>query len=80
MSFKIFIKVMVNRMTGIPINLINPSQVAFMPGRNIMERVVMLHEAIHEIHRKKMSGSSLNWISRRRTIKLIEIFYNKLQG
>jgi hypothetical protein len=80
MSFKIFIKVMVNRMTEIPTKLINPSQAAFMPGRNIMERVVMLHEVIHEIHRKKMSGSSLNWISRRRTIKLIGIFYNKLQG
>jgi hypothetical protein len=27
-----------------------------MSGRNIMEGVVMLHETIHEIHRKKMSG------------------------
>jgi hypothetical protein len=47
---------MVNRMTRIATKLINPSQTAFMPGRNIMEGVVMLHETIHKIHRKKMSG------------------------
>jgi hypothetical protein len=47
---------MVNRMTRIATKLINPSQMAFMPGRNIMEGVVMLHETIHKIHRKKMSG------------------------
>jgi hypothetical protein len=55
-SFKIFTKVTVNRMTGIATKLINPSQTAFIPGRNIMEGVVMLHETIHEIHKKKMSG------------------------
>jgi hypothetical protein len=54
-SFKIFIKVTVNRMTGIVTKLIIPSQTAFILGRNIMEGVVMLHETIHEIHRKKMS-------------------------
>jgi hypothetical protein len=55
-SFKIFTKVMVNRMTGFASKLISPSQTSFMPSRNIMEGVVMLHETIHEIHRKKMSG------------------------
>jgi hypothetical protein len=47
---------MINRMTGIALKLISPSQTIFMSGRNIMEGVVMLHETIHEIHRKKMSG------------------------
>jgi hypothetical protein len=47
---------MVNRMTGIALKLISPSQTAFILSRNIMEGVVMLHEIIHEIHRKKMSG------------------------
>jgi hypothetical protein len=55
-SFKIFTKVMVNRMTRIATKLVNPSQMAFIPGRSIMEGVVMLHETIHEIHRKKMRG------------------------
>jgi hypothetical protein len=40
-------------MTGIATKLINPSQTTFIPGRNIMEGVVMLHETIHEIHGKK---------------------------
>jgi hypothetical protein len=55
-SFKIFTKVVVNRMTRIATKIINPSQTTFIPGRNTMEGVVMLHETIHKIHRKKMSG------------------------
>jgi hypothetical protein len=55
-SFKIFTKVAVNRMTGITTKLINPSRTTFIPGRNIMEGVIMLHEIMHAIHRKKMSG------------------------
>jgi hypothetical protein len=46
----------VNRLTGIAEELIRPSQTAFMPRRNIMEGVVILHETIHELHRKKMNG------------------------
>jgi hypothetical protein len=55
-SFKIFTKVAVNRLTGIADNVISLSHTAFMPGRNIMEGVVMLHETIHGLHRKKMNG------------------------
>jgi hypothetical protein len=54
-SFKIFTKVMVNRITGIADQIISPSQTAFIPSRNIIEGVVMLHETIHEVHRKKMN-------------------------
>jgi hypothetical protein len=43
-------------MVGIAEKLISPTQTVFIPGRNIMEGVVMLHEIIHEIYRKKMSG------------------------
>jgi hypothetical protein len=43
-------------MSGIVDKLISPTQTAFIPGRNIMEGVVMLHETIHELHRKKISG------------------------
>jgi hypothetical protein len=55
-SFKIFTKVGTNRVTGIAHNVIRPSQTAFMPGRHILEGVVVLHETIHELHRKKMDG------------------------
>jgi hypothetical protein len=55
-SFKIFTKVVVNRLTGTTDKIIDPSQTTFMSGRNIMEGVVVLHETIHELHRKNMSG------------------------
>jgi hypothetical protein len=36
--------------------VIRPSQTAFLPRRNIMEGAVVLHETLHELHRKKMNG------------------------
>jgi hypothetical protein len=36
--------------------VIKPTQTAFMPGRHILEGVVILHETIHELHRKKLDG------------------------
>jgi predicted nucleic-acid-binding protein len=36
--------------------LVSQSQTVFVPGQNIMEGVVILHETIHEMHRKKMDG------------------------
>jgi hypothetical protein len=45
-----------NRIGVVVDKIINPSQTAFMPGRNILEGVIVLHETIHEIHRKKMNG------------------------
>jgi hypothetical protein len=55
-SFKIFTKVAANRLVGIVGRLISPTQTAFISGRNILEGVVVLHETIHELHRKRMSG------------------------
>jgi hypothetical protein len=51
-SFKIFIKVLANRLTSVACRVTKPSQSAFMPGRYI-EGVVVLHETIHELKRKK---------------------------
>jgi hypothetical protein len=36
--------------------IIKPTQTAFIPGRNILEGVVVLHETIHELHSKKLDG------------------------
>jgi hypothetical protein len=55
-SFKIFTKVAVRRLTQVAKKLISQSQTAFIPGRNIMEGAIILHETIHELHRKKMNG------------------------
>ena len=53
-SFKIFTKVATNRVTEVASKVIRPSQTAFMPGRHILEGVVVLHKTIHELHRKKI--------------------------
>jgi hypothetical protein len=55
-SFKICTKVGTNRITKIAEKVIRPTQTTFMPGIYILEGVVILHEMIHEIHRKKMEG------------------------
>jgi hypothetical protein len=43
-----------NRIIQIAETVIRPPQTAFMPGRHILEGVVILHETIHKLHRKKM--------------------------
>ena len=55
-SFKVFTKVLNNRILKMADKLIGPSQTAFIPVRYIMEGVVILHETIHELHRKKKDG------------------------
>jgi mannosylglycoprotein endo-beta-mannosidase len=55
-SFKIFTKVGTNRLNKVARTVVSPTQTAFMPGRNIMEGVVILHETIHELHTKKSNG------------------------
>jgi hypothetical protein len=37
-------------------HVVQPSQTAFMQGRNILDGVVVLHEAVHELHSKKLNG------------------------
>ena len=55
-SFKIFTKVATNRLNSIANHVVRPSQTTFMQGRNILDGVVILHETVHEMHRKNMSG------------------------
>jgi hypothetical protein len=54
-SFKIFTKVAANRISRIAQKVISPSQTAFLSGRNIIG-VIVLHEMVHEMHRKKQNG------------------------
>jgi hypothetical protein len=45
-----------NRLACVVRRVIQPTQSAFLPGRNIMEGVIILYKTIHELHRKKKSG------------------------
>jgi len=47
------LKILANRFTSVDSRVIKPSQTAFLPGRYIMEGVVILHETIHEIMKIK---------------------------
>jgi hypothetical protein len=55
-SFKILTKVLTNRIALLANKIIRPSQTAFVPWRYILERVVTLHETLHELHRKNKDG------------------------
>jgi hypothetical protein len=59
-SFKIFTKVITNIINLVAEKVIGSSQTTFLPGRNIMEGVVVLHETIHELHRKRKMGLFLS--------------------
>jgi phosphate starvation-inducible protein PhoH len=45
-----------NRVSDIVENFVQPTQIAFMRGRHILEGVVILHETVHELHWKKLDG------------------------
>ena len=36
--------------------MVRPTETAFMQGTNILDGVVILHETVHEMHRKKLNG------------------------
>jgi mannosylglycoprotein endo-beta-mannosidase len=55
-SFKIFTKVLTNRINLVAQKVIRSSQTAFLPGRYIIEGAVVLHETIHELHKRKKDG------------------------
>jgi hypothetical protein len=55
-SFKIITKVLTNRIGHVAHRIVSPSQTAFMPGHNILEGVIILHESIHELQMKKLDG------------------------
>jgi hypothetical protein len=55
-SFKIFSKLLNNRMIKVADRLVASNQTAFIKGRFILESVVAAHEIIHEIHKKKEEG------------------------
>src|SRR6266540_3980993 len=55
-SFKIFTKVLNNHFMHVVDKVIRSSQTAFVPRHHIMEGVLVLHETLHELHRKKKNG------------------------
>jgi hypothetical protein len=50
-DFKIFSKLLIDRITPLADKLIGENQTAFIRGRNILEGVVTLHEILHDFKR-----------------------------
>jgi hypothetical protein len=76
-SFNFFTKVGTNRAKVIAHKVIKPTQSAFIPGGNILEGVVILHDTIHELHRKKWMVFFLKLISKSLMIKSNVTFFYK---
>jgi hypothetical protein len=55
-DFKVFPKVLTDRITPMAGRLISENQTSFIKGRNILEGVVVLHEVIHEFRRTGHRG------------------------
>jgi hypothetical protein len=52
-SYKIFTKVLTNRIGVIADRLIASNQTSFIKGRYILESVVSAHEILHDMHHNK---------------------------
>jgi hypothetical protein len=52
-DYRWFTKVLTKRLTRVANSIISNTQTTLMSGRNILEGVVVLHETIHELKRKK---------------------------
>jgi hypothetical protein len=55
-DYKWFTKVLTRRLTAVAEPIISKTQTAFLPGRNILEGVFILHETLHEMRRKNIKG------------------------
>lgn len=55
-SYKIITKVLTHRLALVAAKVISDSQTAFVPGRYIIEGVVILHEIVHELQKNNEKG------------------------
>jgi hypothetical protein len=69
--FKVFNKVLTNRLALLMIILTSPNQTTFIKGRYILESVVSAHETIHSIIKKGQKGPFLSLIMKKLSTKLI---------
>lgn len=54
--FKFLTKILTRRLSEIAQKVIGESQTAFIPGRQNLDGVVILHEVLHELKKEKKSG------------------------
>jgi hypothetical protein len=72
--FKIIAKNLKIRISQVIHKYLEFIQTAFIPGRNIHDGVVVLHEVLHELKRTMVLTLSLSWILRKLTIRFTGTF------
>lgn len=55
-AYKIFSKVLINRLKPLLDMIINRCQNGFVPGRQILDATITIHEIIHSIEKIKNQG------------------------
>ncbi|XP_042958229.1 uncharacterized protein LOC122293848 [Carya illinoinensis] len=55
--YKIFSKIIVNRLTGIIDKVVSHEQGAFVPGRSIFENITLAQEMVHSLNKKTVGGN-----------------------
>jgi hypothetical protein len=55
-DYKWFTKLLTKRLTTLAEKIISKTQTTFIPGRNILEGAMILHEILHELRGKKKKG------------------------
>jgi hypothetical protein len=53
-DYKWITKVLMKRLTAVADSVVSMTQTAFIPGRNILEGVVILHETMHDLKRRRV--------------------------
>lgn len=51
-SYKIVTKIIDNRLQALLSNLIGPHQTSFVPGRHIVDNIVVAQEVVHSMRKK----------------------------
>jgi hypothetical protein len=72
-DYKWFIKALTLRLTRLADKLISKNQTTFIPGRFILEGVIILHEILHELRVSKTKGVILKLDFERRMIRSIGV-------
>ena len=55
-SFRIFTKLLMDKLAVLMDKLVSNNQTAFIKGRYVLDGAVILHETMHELSSKKMRG------------------------
>ena len=72
--YKIITKTLTVRLSTVVGRVVSQFQTTFIPGRNILEGVMILQEVMHELKIQKQVGLSSSWILKKRMIELIGFF------